>query len=55
MDIPKWIIEASFLIDAANSIKMVGTPWINEDMTELFYKIVTSLNDDFSKINDGHL
>lgn len=41
-DIPKWINEASILIDAENKIKMVGAPWLNEDMTELFYKTVNS-------------
>lgn len=41
-DIPKWIIDAGILIDAENKIKMVGAPWLNEDMTELFYKTVNS-------------
>jgi hypothetical protein len=40
-DIPRWIIEASVLIDSENKIKMVGAPWINEDMTKLFYEIVS--------------
>jgi hypothetical protein len=39
-DIPRWIIESSVLIDSENKIKMVGAPWINEDMTKLFYKTV---------------
>src|SRR5690554_3372004 len=39
-DIPRWIIDASVLIDAENKIKMVGAPWLNEDMTQLFYEIV---------------
>ena len=38
--IPKWIIDASLLIDSENKIKMVGAPWINEDMTKLFYETV---------------
>ena len=38
--IPMWIIDGSILIDAENKIKMVGAPWLNEDMTELFYKTV---------------
>ena len=29
-DIPRWIIDASVLIDAENKIKMVGAPWLNE-------------------------
>ena len=37
-DIPRWISDASVLIDAENKIKMVGAPWANEDMTKLFYK-----------------
>lgn len=41
-DIPRWIIDAPVLIDAENKIKLVGTPWINEDMTELFYEIITN-------------
>jgi hypothetical protein len=36
-DIPRWIIDASVLIDSENKIKMVGAPWINEDITKLFY------------------
>ena len=39
-DIPRWIIDASVLIDSENKIKMVGAPWTNEDMTKLFYEIV---------------
>ena len=38
--IPMWIIDGSILIDAENKIKMVGAPWANADMTELFYKTV---------------
>ena len=38
--IPMWIIDGSILIDPENKIKMVGEPWVNEDMTELFYKTV---------------
>jgi hypothetical protein len=36
--IPDWIINSSILIDRENKIKMVGAPWLNEDMKELFYK-----------------
>lgn len=39
-DIPRWISDASVLIDAENKIKMVGAPWVNEDMTKLFYKTI---------------
>lgn len=39
-EIPRWIIDSSILIDSENKIKMVGTPWINEDMKKLFYEIV---------------
>jgi hypothetical protein len=39
--IPMWIIDGSILIDPENKIKMVGAPWINEDMTKLFYEIVS--------------
>jgi hypothetical protein len=38
--IPKWIIDSSVLIDSENKIKMVGAPWINEDMKTLFYETV---------------
>ena len=41
-EIPRWIIDASVLIDSENKIKMVGAPWLNKDMTELFYKTVRS-------------
>ncbi|HLW07905.1 MAG TPA: hypothetical protein VKY45_10095, partial [Marinilabiliaceae bacterium] len=39
-DISRWILDASVLIDAENKIKMVGAPWLNEEMTELFNSIV---------------
>lgn len=39
-NIPRWIIDASVLIDAENKIQMVGAPWLNEDMKKLFYKTV---------------
>jgi len=39
-DIPRWIIDALVLIDAENKIMMVRAPWLNEDMTQLFYEIV---------------
>jgi hypothetical protein len=39
LDIPKWMIDGSLLIDSENRIKMVGKPWINESMTDLFNKI----------------
>lgn len=39
-EIPDWIINSSMLIDYENKIKMVGAPWLNQDMTELFYKII---------------
>jgi hypothetical protein len=39
-NIPRWIIDASVLIDSENKIKMVGAPWINEDMKNLFYRTV---------------
>ncbi|WP_157363670.1 hypothetical protein [Alkaliflexus imshenetskii] len=41
-NIPRWIIDASVLIDSENKIKMVGAPWINEDMQKLFHKTVNS-------------
>lgn len=40
--IPKWIINSSVLIDSENKIKMVGAPWINDDMMALFNKTVNS-------------
>lgn len=39
-EIPDWIINSSMLIDSENKIKMVGSPWINEDMKRLFYETV---------------
>lgn len=39
-NIPSWIMDASVLIDSENRIKMVGAPWLNEEMTELFNSIV---------------
>ena len=38
-DIPRWIIDASVLIDSENKIKMVGAPFATPEMTELFHKI----------------
>lgn len=31
-DIPRWIIDSSMLIDRDSKIKMVGAPWLNEEM-----------------------
>lgn len=39
-EIPDWIINSSMLIDSENKIKMVGSPWVNEDMKKLFYETV---------------
>ena len=39
--IPRWIIDSSVLIDSENKIKMVGAPWVNEDMKNLFYETVS--------------
>ena len=39
--IPRWIIDSSVLIDSENKIKMAGAPWVNEDMKNLFYEIVS--------------
>ena len=41
-NIPRWIIDASVLIDSENKIKMVGVPWANEDMKNLFYETVSN-------------
>jgi hypothetical protein len=41
-DIPRWMIDASLLIDRDNKIKMVGAPWVNDDMKNLFFKTVTN-------------
>jgi hypothetical protein len=41
-NIPSWIIDASVLIDSENKIEMVGEPWLNEDMKNLFYEIVNN-------------
>jgi hypothetical protein len=38
-DIPRWIINASVLIDSENKIKMVGAPFATPEMTELFHEI----------------
>jgi hypothetical protein len=38
-DIPRWIIDGSVLIGPDNKIKMIGEPWANHEMTELFYSI----------------
>ena len=39
IDIPKWIRDSSPLIDKENKIKMIGKPWINKNITELFYRV----------------
>ena len=38
-DIPRWIIDASVLIDSDNKIKMVGAPFATPEMTDLFHEI----------------
>jgi len=38
-DIPRWIVDASVLIDQDNKIRMIGKPWTNREMTDLFYSI----------------
>jgi len=38
-DIPRWMFDASLLIDSENKIKMVGAPFATAEMTELFYEI----------------
>ena len=38
-DIPRWIIDASVLINSENKIKMVGAPFATPEMTELFHEI----------------
>lgn len=38
--IPYWIIERSLLIDNKNKIKLVGFPFYNEDMKNMFHKII---------------
>src|SRR5690606_36642638 len=40
-DISSWITDSSVFIDSGIKIKMLGAPWINEDMTKLFYGIVS--------------
>ncbi|GAO30653.1 hypothetical protein JCM15548_12948 [Geofilum rubicundum JCM 15548] len=40
-DLPNWIMNSSMLIDSENKIKMVGSPWINEDMANLFHEIIS--------------
>ncbi|ASB47950.1 hypothetical protein [Alkalitalea saponilacus] len=42
--IPDWIMNSSMLIDKESKIKMVGAPWINEDMKTLFYNTVINDN-----------
>lgn len=39
-NIPLWIINNSVLINSDNKIKMIGEPWVNKNMTKLFYSIV---------------
>lgn len=41
-NIPRWIIDASILIDSDNKIKIVGAPWLNNDMQELFVKTISN-------------
>lgn len=38
-NIPRWIIDASVLINSENKIKMVGAPFATPEMTELFHEI----------------
>ncbi|PKQ66527.1 hypothetical protein BZG01_10910 [Labilibaculum manganireducens] len=39
LNIPKWIRDGSVLIDKENKIKMVGKPWVNSSMIELFNRV----------------
>ncbi len=38
--IPYWILDSGILVDKENKIKMVGKPWVNDDMLKLFYKTI---------------
>jgi len=38
-DIPRWMVDATLLIDSENKIKMVGAPFTTPGRTELFHKI----------------
>ncbi len=40
--IPDWVLNSSMLIDSENKIKMVGAPWVNKDMKNLFFKTVSN-------------
>ncbi|NOU62029.1 hypothetical protein [Marinifilum caeruleilacunae] len=40
MNVPKWIMDASLLIDNENRIIMVGKPWSNESMKGIFRKLL---------------
>ena len=42
-NLPTWIMNSSLLINKENKIKMVGAPWINDDMQKLFHKTINSL------------
>lgn len=39
LNIPRWIFDSSLLIDQKGRIIMVGSPWANPKMTNLFYEI----------------
>jgi len=39
-NIPEWIIESSILIDDKNRIKLIGEPYANPQMTDLFYNVL---------------
>ncbi len=38
--LPYWAFNSGILIDKENKIKMVGKPWVNDDMLKLFYKTI---------------
>jgi hypothetical protein len=43
VDIPRWIMKASMLIDNDNIIRMVGEPWSNDNLKSLFHRIIFPL------------
>lgn len=40
-NIPRWIFDNSFLINAENKIKLIGAPWKSNDLAELYLQSTT--------------
>lgn len=40
--ISTWAIDKSILIDYNNKIRMIGVPWLDENMRDLFFRVISN-------------